>query len=397
MKVAVPPLVRLLGAVSFLNDLASEMLYPLLPALVTRGLGGGAVTLGVLDGLSDAGASLSKLLSGWLADRRKWRRPLVVGGYAVAALARPLVGLATASWQVLTLRTIDRLGKGARTPPRDALIADAAPPEIRGRAFGFQRALDHAGAMTGPLVAAALLAGAAVSPQEVILWTAVPGLCAVAAVWWALYGHLGKEVVVETSSQAPAGAEKGSPNPLADTTLFWFIVLFAFSRMPETLLLLRLHDLGLPVAAAPLLWALLHAVRTAASYPGGLLSDRLGSGWVMALGWLLYVAVCAGLASASSATSGAGWFALFGLVAGATEPAERVYVSALGGAVRRGQSFGKYHAAVGLVALPGGWLLGTIYDRAGGAWALGASGAFAFLLAVGFLAVEYRATAARRG
>lgn len=396
MKIRVPPLVKLLAAVSFLNDLASEMLYPLLPALVTRGLGGGAITLGVLDGLSDTGASLSKLASGWLADRPKWRRPLVVAGYSVAALARPLVGLTTASWQVVALRSIDRLGKGARTPPRDALIADAAPPEIRGRAFGFQRAMDHAGAMTGPLIAAALLAGAAISPKGVILWTAVPGLFAVATVWWALYGRAGRKIAAESSRGPLPMAEGRSPNPLSDTSLFWLIVLFAFSRMPETLLLLRLHDLGLPVASAPLLWALLHAVRTAASYPGGRLSDRLGAGRMMALGWLLYVAVCSGLASASSAAAGAGWFALFGLVAAATEPAERVYVSALGGAGRRGRSFGKYHAAVGLAALPGGWLLGTIYDRAGGPRALGASAGFAALLALAFWVAEYRARVSRR-
>ncbi len=386
--VKLPALVKSLGLVSFFNDLASEMLYPLLPALV-RGLGAGAVTLGVLDGLSEMGASLAKLGSGWLSDRRGWRRLLVVSGYAVAAAVRPVVGLAAAGWQVVALRAADRLGKGARTPPRDALIADAAAPEIRGRAFGFQRAMDHAGAVAGPLVATLLLAVAGLGLREVILWTAVPGVLAVATVWWALYGSRGK--VLE-----PTDWQGGSQEPGPATSdprsgfLLWLIVLFSFSRMPETLMLLRLHDLGLPVALAPLLWALLHVVRTAVSYPGGQLTDRLGPGRVMALGWLLYVSVCVGLARAGSAAVGALWFALFGLVAAATEPAERAYVAALGGARKRGRAFGKYHAAVGGAALPGGWVLGTIYDQAGGAVALGVSGALAGALAAVFILGELR-------
>lgn len=386
-----PSLVKSLGAVSFLNDLASEMLYPLLPALVTRGLGAGAVTLGVLDGLSDAGSSLAKLGSGWLSDRRGWRRPLVFVGYAVAAAMRPMIAMAAAGWQVVALRAIDRLGKGARTPPRDALIADAAAAAIRGRAFGFHRTMDHAGAVAGPLVATLLLTLAGLGPREVILWTALPGALAVGTVWWALYGSRQGKVL------KPADPEVGSQDPEAPEVgprsgfLLWLIVLFAFSRMPETLMLLRLHDLGLPVALAPLLWALLHVVRTAASYPGGHLTDRLGPGRVMALGWLFYVSVCAGLAGARSATAGAVWFALFGLVAAATEPAERAYVAGLVGVGKRGRAFGKYHAAVGLAALPGGWMLGTIYDNAGGATALGVSGALAGALAMAFLLGELRA------
>ncbi|GBD32322.1 Inner membrane transport protein YajR [bacterium HR33] len=390
LRPKLPPLVKSLGAVSFLNDLASEMLYPLLPALVTRGLGAGAVTLGLLDGLSDAGSSLAKLGSGWFSDRRGWRRPLVVAGYAVAAAARPVIGLATAGWQVVLLRSVDRLGKGARTPPRDALIADAAAEEMRGRAFGFHRAMDHAGAVAGPLIATLLLAVAGLGPREVILWTALPGALAVGTVWWALYAGKGPARVEPPVPNSEMLLRDPPPTGRPAGVLFWLIVLFAFSRMPETLMLLRLQDLGLPVALAPVLWALLHVVRTAASYPGGHLADRLGPGRVMVLGWLFYVSVCAGLAGATSAAAGAVWFALFGLVAAATEPAERAYVAAMGGAGKRGRAFGKYHAAVGVAALPGGWVLGTIYDEAGGAAALGLSGALAGALAVVFLLKELR-------
>ncbi|MEE8191431.1 MAG: MFS transporter, partial [Gemmatimonadales bacterium] len=173
---SLPRVVKQLGVVSFFNDLASEMVYPLLPALVTAQLGGSALALGALDGIADAVAAVVKLVSGWLAEQRRRRRPLVVGGYAVATAVRPLMGLAGAAWQVIALRAVDRLGKGVRNPPRDAAIADASPGEMRGRAFGFHRAMDHAGAMLGPLVAWALIAGAGATPADVFVWSVVPGV-----------------------------------------------------------------------------------------------------------------------------------------------------------------------------------------------------------------------------
>lgn len=353
-------MVKSLGAVSFLNDFASEMMYPLLPALVTRVMGGGAVLLGVLDGLSEALAAVSKVVSGRLADRPGWRRPLVMLGYSVAAAVRPIVGVATAGWQVVGLRSLDRLGKGARTPPRDSIIADASHWDIRGRAFGFHRAMDHAGAVLGPLVATAMMVFLGMSERGVIFWTLVPGVLAVVLVWLTLY------------------------------SVFFLIIAFAFTRFPETLFLLRLHDLGLPVALAPVLWAVLHVVRAGASYPGGWLSDALGARRVMAVGWLWYALVCSGLALVESAWAGALWFTLFGLVAALTEPAERAFVAARGGDAERGRAFGMYHALVGIAALPGGWLLGLIYQHAGGAPALWVSAGLALLLVLAYPAMRTR-------
>lgn len=356
-------------------------MYPLFPALVTRTLGGGAVTLGALDGLSDAASALAKVGSGWLADRPGWRRPLVVLGYAVAAAARPVIGLASQAWQVVMLRSADRLGKGLRTPPRDAVIADATNADMRGRAFGFHRAMDHAGAVAGPLVATALLTVGGLSPSAVVLWTAVPGAMAVAMVWWALYSRRERgKGNGETLTVEPASAPFLFP---PSRFPFFLIIAFAAVRMPETLFLLRLQDLGLAVALTPVLWAALHVVRSAASYPGGWLSDRLGPLVAMAIGWVIYGAVCAGLATASGPVAGAGWFLAFGLVAAATEAAERAYVAAAGGAGRRGLAFGAYHAAAGLAALPGGIALGLVYARASGSAALVASGALTLLLGLG--------------
>jgi MFS family permease len=385
-----PRVVKQLGVVSFLNDLASEMVYPLLPALVTTRLGGTALALGALDGIADAVAATVKLASGWLAEQRRRRRPLVVGGYAVAALARPLMGLATGAWQVIALRATDRLGKGARNPPRDAVIADASPGVIRGRAFGFHRAMDHAGAVVGPLVAWALIAGAGATPARVILWSVVPGVLAVMVVGWAMPSREAGSRQREADEGEGGGGkgeggdgEAGSGNrETGSRYLFALVVLFAFARFPETLLLLRLQHLGVAVAAIPALWAALHVVRSAMSYPGGWMSDHVGHRRTMLLGWGIYAIVCFGLATAETAPAAAAWFLIFGLVAAATEAPERSLVSALGSARRRGRRFGVYHASVGLAALPGGLLLGGLYAGVGAVWALTVSGALAVLLSV---------------
>ena len=173
----VPAGVKGLSLVSLFNDFASEMVYPLLPAFVTRTLGGSAVTLGLLDGASELTASALKWISGRLADRPGWRRPLILAGYGTAVLVRPLIASTSAAWQVVGFRVIDRIGKGLRTPPRDAMIAEITPPELRGRAFGFHRGADHFGAVLGSLAAWWLLRQGA-NVRSVIGWSVVPGLVA---------------------------------------------------------------------------------------------------------------------------------------------------------------------------------------------------------------------------
>jgi MFS family permease len=371
-----PPLVRGLGAVSLLNDLASEMMYPLLPALLTRGLGAGAFALGALDGVADAVAAGVKVAAGWLADRPGWRKPLVLWGYAAAAVTRPVMGWAGTAWQVVALRAADRVGKGARTPPRDALIADAVDPAWRGRAFGFHRAMDHAGAMVGPLVATGLIAGLAFTPRDVILWSAVPGLLAVGVAVWVLRGATrGDEG--RRATKRDAGDDAPEPAATPPGGLVALVLLFAFLRLPEALLLLRLQDVGVPLALVPLLWAALHVVRSAASYPGGWVADRAGPARTMLLGWGIYALACAGMAAADGPAGAALWFLLFGLVAATTEAPERALVAAWGGRRARGRGFGLYHAGLGFAALPGGLALGGLYQAQGAPVALGLSAAAA--------------------
>ncbi|MDH4044303.1 MAG: MFS transporter [Gemmatimonadota bacterium] len=376
-----PPVVRGLGAVSFFNDLASEMVYPLLPQLITRGLGAGALALGALDGVADAVSAVVKLAAGWLSDRPAWRQPLIVFGYLTAAVTRPLMAITGAAWQVVGLRAADRVGKGARNPPRDAVIADAVDPSLRGRAFGFHRAMDHAGATVGPLVAGGLMAAFAVRAETVILWSIVPGVLAVVVAMVALRRFARPDGATDQSTRPPQ-VEGHAPRPVVVALIF----LFAGLRMPEALFLLRLQDLGIAAPLVPVMWAALHVVRTGASYPGGWLSDRLGPARTMLLGWVAYAGVSGGMAVVTGPWGGL-WLLGLGLVSACTESPERALVAAWGGKKARGRRFGVYHAGTGVVALPGGLALGAIYQWAGGPMALGVSAVAVLGLAVAAAAV----------
>lgn len=371
----VPGTVKGLSVVSLFNDFASEMVYPLLPAFVTGPLGAGALALGALDGAAELAAAALKVVSGRLADRPRWRAPLILGGYATAVLVRPLIAVAGAAWQVVGFRVIDRIGKGLRTPARDAWIAGITPPELRGRAFGFHRGADHFGAVVGSLVAWLLLEqGFAV--RDVIGGSVAPGVLA--------FLILALLLRRDGPGGAPAARSGGGPVD-ARGRVFWapmlLLAALTFLRVPETLLLLRLQDLGVAVAAVPLVWAALHVVRSASSYPGGWLADRLGPRAAVSSGGLLFALVAAALALRLSPAGAVTAFLLLGTVAGLTEAAERALVAWLA-PVRTGRGFGNYHALVGAAALPAGLAFGAFYQRLGGPAALRIS-AVGMLLAVG--------------
>ena len=361
----VPPAVKGLSLVSLFNDFASEMVYPLLPAFVTGTLGGGAALLGLLDGAADLTSAVLKVVSGRLADRPRWRAPLILVGYATAVLVRPLIAVAGAAWQVVGFRVVDRVGKGLRTPPRDALIAGITPPALRGRAFGFHRGADHFGAVLGSLAAWYLLSRG-IEVRRVIEWSVVPGVVAFVVLAAVLRGT---RVV---PGAIPASAATTDPGG----RVFWFPVMaltaLTFFRVPEALLLLRLQDAGVAVALVPLVWAGLHVVRSASSYPGGWLSDRLGSRATVAAGGLVFAAVVAALGATLRPSAAVVTFLALGLVAGLTESAERALVARLA-PVRTGRGFGLYHALTGAVALPAGLLFGAIYQMVSGPAALLAS------------------------
>ena len=379
----VPRTVKGLSLVSLFNDFASEMVYPLLPAFVTGALGGGPVALGALDGAADLTAALLKWVSGWLADRPGWRRPLILIGYLTAVLIRPLISVAGAASQVIGFRVIDRIGKGLRTPPRDALIADVTPPAARGRAFGFHRGADHFGAILGSLAAWYFLSAGA-NVRQVIAWSALPGVVAFVVLAF----------VLARRSAKPGAAGGRSPdhkNGLAEAASpgqagFWPPILalaaLTFCRMPEALLLLRLQQAGVAVTLVPLVWAALHVVRSGASYPGGRLVDSVGPRIAVTAGAVLFALAIGAMGLETGAVGVTVAFLVFGGVAGLTESAERSLVARLA-PVHLGRGFGAYHAVTGLAALPAAVVFGELYQQLGSQIALWAS-ATAVLLAAGW-------------
>jgi len=377
-----PRQVKLFGAVSLLNDFASEMIYPLLPALVTGVLGAGPQALGALDGAADFAAAFVKLGAGRLADRPARRGRLVVLGYAVAVLVRPVIAFAAAAWQVIGLRVVDRLGKGLRTPPRDALIADVTPPALRGRAFGLQRGLDHAGAVLGPLVAWWLLASGTANVRRVIGLSIVPGILVLVLAAWAVKdraaeGGRGRQKAAKVENPLPPVAARYPPLPPA----LFAISIFYLLRMPDTLVILRAQQLGVSVAMVTLLWAALHVVRSTSSFLGGAWTDRLGAERTMWIGWVCYALLAAGMAYARTTLQAWGLFLALGVVAGLTESPERALVARTAGA-RQGSGFGAYHGLTGFAALAGGLVLGGVFQAYGGAAAFVASAAAGGALAV---------------
>jgi MFS family permease len=368
-----------LGWVSFLSDVASEMIYPLLPNFLTQTLGAGPATLGLIEGLAESTASWMKLASGWLSDRTRRRKPMVVLGYAIAAVARPMVGLASSWAQVLAIRFCDRVGKGIRTSPRDALLADLTPPESRGRAFGLQRAMDNAGALAGPLLAFLLLRFWIRDVRTVFLLALFPGLAAVILLLWR---------IPETTRRASPIRPAVSPTRDRFPRAFWLatgiFVLFTLANSTDAFLLLRARNTGVPLWELPLLWGFFNGVKAAFGVPGGTLADRFGRAKTISLGWLIYALSYFGFALASSPIEIWSLFALYGLFFGLTEGAERALIADLVPAELRGRAFGIYHASVGLAALPASVLFGLWWRLLGPrvAFSVGAGIALAATIAM---------------
>jgi len=372
---AVPSTVKGLSLVSLLNDFASEMVYPLLPAFVTRTLGGGPLVLGLLDGAAELTSSCVKWLSGRLSDQPRRQRPLILWGYAIAVLVRPLIAGAGSALQVVGLRVVDRVGKGIRTPPRDTMIAAVTPLALRGRAYGFHRSADHLGAVLGSLAAWVLLSRGA-DIRSAIGWSIVPGVAAFLVLALVLR-RVPRSPVSVRAANAETSSSPAVPrsNP-AVAAQFWppiiCLTALTFFRLPEALLILRLHDRGVAVSAVPLVWAGLHVVRSASSYPGGWLSDHLGPRRVIAAGGLLFAMIAAAFGLSLTPAVAVVLFLILGLVAGLTESGERSVVARLS-PVRTGRGFGSYHALVGAAALPSGLIFGQIYQAWSGRAALWSS------------------------
>lgn len=371
-----PSTVVALGVVSLLTDMSSEMIYPLLPAFLLTVLGAGAVALGVVEGVAEATAAIVKVVSGRRSDRSGRRKPLVVAGYTTSGLARPLIGLAAAWPTVVALRFVDRIGKGLRTSPRDALIAASVGESDRGRAFGLHRAMDHAGSVFGPLVAALLLT-AGFELRQVFLLAVIPALAVLVVLVFFVRDRPAPPEPVTI-------VEPSGPMPRAFKVLLAATVIFTLGNSTDAFFLLRFTETGLPLGAVAVLWAAHGAVKMASTWLGGRLTDRIGRRPLVLAGWTLYAAIYIAFAISDSTVALVAIFLVYGVTFGLTEPAERAWVADLAPTERRGTAFGWYHGAVGVAALPASVVFGLVYARFGAATAF-AMGAALAIIAAGVL------------
>ncbi len=350
--------VWLLGWVSFFTDMASEMVYPLLPLFLTRVLGAGAMSLGVIEGVAEGANSILKIISGWLTARSGQPKKLVLGGYTLSSSVRPLISFVTAWPQVLALRFTDRLGKGIRTSPRDAMLARFAPDATRGRVYGFHRAMDHAGAVAGPLIATAYLYFYPEAYRSLFTWTLVPGIIVIL-----LLLRVPNQRTPTRDTQAGAslaGAkELGSRFYLAMSVIF----LFALGNASDAFILLRLTDLGVRPVWIPLLWSGLHVVKMSSSVIGGAMSDRFGRRTMIIVGYLWYAAIYAAFAWLTAPIIVIAVFLAYGLYFGFTEGVEKAWVADMAPASGRGTAFGIYNAAIGFGGLAASLIFGAIWTR----------------------------------
>jgi MFS family permease len=380
---ALPRDVWRLGWVSFFTDFASEMVYPLLPLFLTRVLGAGAMSLGVIEGVADAANSVLKVAAGGISDRWNRRKPLVVFGYTLSSSVRPLIALAGAWMQVLALRFVDRLGKGIRGAPRDAMLARLATDTTRGQVFGFQRGMDHAGAVAGPLAAALFLFFYPGEYRTLFALTIIPGIVVIVLV-----------ATLPGDSPGSAHGGKGGLQPakpnrasvlsvspwlgflrallgLRDLlpTRLWhalsIIFLFSIGNASDAFLLLRLTDVGIAAVWIPLLWSALHVVKSSSSILGGRLSDRVGRKGLIVAGWLWYAAIYAGFAYFDDAVPLVALFIAYGLYFGLTEGAEKALVADLAPRHVQGTAFGIYNGLLGAGALVSSVVFGWLWTSIG--------------------------------
>ena len=351
---SLPATVRALGWTSFLTDLSSEAIYPLLPAFV-RSLGGSSIEIGLIDGLANAVAAVVRLPSGALSDA-VGRRPLVLFGYTLSALVRPLMAFVASPLGVILVRAADRFGKGIRSAPRDALVADLTDPAIRGRAFGHIRALDHAGAAVGPLVAMLFLLVFPGRERMLFLLAILPGLVTLAVIW-----RFVREPPARTPAAIRTALAPGLSGP--QLTLLGSVAVWSLGAASEQFLLVRAGDLGVPPAWIPLVWLGMSIAKSGSAAWVGPLVDHWSPRRALAAAWFAFAAAYAGLAASGEIFTALALMGLVGVAYGLAEPAERALVARLAPEGRHGGAFGWYALVQGLMALPAGLLTGWLWQR----------------------------------
>lgn len=389
----IPRVVWILGMASLCMDLSSEMIHSLLPVFLVSVLGTGAEALGLIEGVAEATASIAKVFSGVWSDHLGRRKPLVVSGYGLAALAKPLFPLATSAGAVLVARFADRLGKGIRGAPRDALVADVAPPELRGAAFGLRQALDTLGAVSGPLVAIGLMSLLAGSVDSVrirsVFWIAVlPAWAAVALL------ALG---IKEPDQHADGRPPRSLPH-WRDTNVlpaaFWSVVVigavFTLARFSEAFLILRAHDAGLSLVWTPLALVVMNLTYVVCAYPAGKLSDRIGRVGLLALGLATLIAADMVLALGHEIATILVGIAVWGFHLGLTQGLLAAMVADTAPSDLRGSAFGVFYLVVGVATLVASLLAGVVWQMAGPPATFYVGAAFSAVALTGLLAWRIR-------
>jgi MFS family permease len=381
-----PRAVWLLGWVSLATDAATESVYPLLPFFLTNVLGAGAVSLGVIEGAAEAVNSLLKILSGRRADKSRSKRPLVLLGYTVSSAAKPFIALVTTPIQVFVVRILDRLGKGVRSSPRDAMLASWATPHTRGRVYGVHQAMDNLGAVIGPALATLFLLAYPGRYRTLFALTIIPGAISVLLIL--LIPERQDEIrskppdTVASREDVASGLSGTDTLPPRFTRFMVILTIFALGNSTDAFLLLRLTDAAGSAKFVPLMWAGIHVVKSTVSFVSGGWSDRIGRRAVIATGWIVYAIVYAGFAMSTTLTALLSWFIVYGFYFGFAEGTEKALVADLAPASLRGTAFGIYNAIVGVGALLASIVFGVLWTSFGATVAFGTGAALAAIATV---------------
>ena len=379
----IPRGVWFLGFASLFTDVASEIMYPLLPIFLTQVLGASIFFVGVIEGVAEAVASFLKLFSGYISDRIQKRSGFVFSGYGISNFLKPFVGIATTPWQVLIIRFFDRVGKGIRTSPRDAWLASFATLDKRGKIYGFHRGMDHLGATIGPILATIFLAFYPGEYRPLFLLTFIPGIIALFFILAAKRATPETlKIIPEIDSKEGLKLSSLAKMPAAYKHFLIALIFFTLGGASDAFLLLKLWDSGVAIVWLPLLWAGLHVVKTTFSFYGGNLSDRIGRKKTILIGWMIYAAIYFALAFVNNPILVIIIFLLYGTHLGFAEVPEKAFVVDFVSAERRGTAFGFYHFTVGIGSLSASLIFGFIWQQ----W--GSSYAFIFGAALSFIAAS---------
>ncbi len=362
-------IVFVLGIVSLFMDMSSEMIVPLMPIFLNDVLKASKVSIGLIEGVAESTASLLKVFSGWFSDRIGKRKPLVFWGYSLSVLSRPLLAGATSWIGVLIYRFTDRVGKGIRTSPRDALIADVTESKNIGRAFGFHRAMDTVGAVLGPAIAFGILAISSNNMRLVFWLSIIPGLLAIGTIALFVKDIPGK--LKAKKNLVAIGSESNSKGLIFSNIdgrfkVFLLIaILFTLGKIPEAFLVLRAKELGVDVRLIPMVYLVFNITSAFLSTPSGIIADRVGKRKVIFLSYLFGAFTYGGFALAFSGIHAWFLFILYGIFIAMNEGNQRAFVAQLIDPERKATGYGIYHTVVGIIGLPAGIIGGALYQSFG--------------------------------